>query len=83
MVTKKSWDEFRNSGFLWLVNTTLHMFGWSICVELDKDTGEITDCYPARVKFRGFGEKQIVEGYQKVSQFMMENAKDLYKESCE
>lgn len=57
MVTKKTWKEFRESGFLWWINMILYTFGWAIVVDID-DNGEITDAYPARVKFRGFGEKE-------------------------
>ena len=80
MVTKKTWKEFRESGFLWLINMILHTFGWAIVVDVD-DNGEITDAYPARVKFRGFGEKNNTEGYIKVSQYMKENVSDLLEEA--
>lgn len=52
---RKSWQEFRATGMLWWVNRALHLFGWAIVVEVD-DAGEVADAYPARVKFRGFGE---------------------------
>ena len=77
MVTKKTWKEFRESGILWWINMILHTFGWAIVV----DIGEITDAYPARVKFRGFGEKNNTEGYIKVSQYMKENVSDLLEEA--
>lgn len=80
MVTKKTWREFRESGFLWWINMILHIFGWAIVVDID-DNGEITDAYPARVKFRGFGEKNNTEGYIKVSQYMKENVSDLLEEA--
>ena len=80
MVTKKTWKEFRESGFLWWINMILHTFGWSIVVDID-DNGEITDAYPARVKFRGFGEKNNTEGYIKVSQYMKKNVSDLLEEA--
>lgn len=80
MVTKKTWKEFRESGFLWWINMILHTFGWVIVVDID-DNGEITDAYPARVKFRGFGEKNNTEGYIKVSQYMKENVSDLLEEA--
>ena len=80
MVTKKTWKEFRESGFLWWINKILHTFGWSIVVDVD-DNGEITDAYPARVKFRGFGEKNNTEGYIKVSQYMKKNVSDLLEEA--
>lgn len=80
MVTKKTWKEFRESGFLWWINMILHTFGWAIVVDID-DNGEITDAYPARVKFRGFDEKNNTEGYIKVSQYMKENISDLLEEA--
>ena len=82
MVDKRDWSEFRDSGLLWWINTMLHTFGWAIVFEFD-DNKNITNVYPARVKFRGFGDKQVEEGYQKVSKYMMDNADELYKESCE
>lgn len=80
MVTKKTWKEFRESGFLWWINMILHTFGWAIVVDID-DNGEIIDAYPARVKFRGFSEKNNTKGYIKVSQYMKENVFDLLKEA--
>lgn len=80
MLTKKTWKEFKESGFLWWINMILHTFGWSIVVDVD-DNGEITDAYPARVKFRGFGEKNNTEGYIKVSKYMKKNVSDLLEEA--
>lgn len=57
----------------------LHTFGWTLVVEMDN--GEITNIYPARVKFRGFSEKNNTEGYIKVSQYMKDNVVDLLEES--
>ena len=79
MVNRKSWDEFRNNGLLWWINMILHTLGWAIVTEIDE--GKIIDIYPARVKFRGFGEKNNTEGYIKVSQFMKDNAKELLSEA--
>ncbi len=73
MVSKKSWKEFRESGLLWWINMIIHTFGWAIVVEVDDETGDIANCYPARVKFRGFGEASNTEGYIKVSQYLKEN----------
>lgn len=82
MVKKKTWEEFRNSGLLWLINTTLHLFGWAIVVELEED-GSISNAYPARVNFRGFDEKSNDEGYQKVSEYLLKNIAELNKEAHE
>ena len=79
MIVEKSWEEFRDSGFLWWVNMILHTFGWAITVKMED--GKVIDAYPARVKFRGFGEKNNTEGYIKVSQYMKENVSELLEEA--
>lgn len=80
MVNKKNWKEFRDSGMLWWINMILHTFGWAICLEAEED-GTITNSFPARVRFRGFSEKSNTEGYQKVSQYMKDNAKEILSEA--
>jgi hypothetical protein len=82
MITEKSWQEFRNTGLLWWINTLLHTFGWAIVVNVEED-GSISNCFPSRVKFRGFDEKANTLGYQKVSKFLKENIDDIEKESNE
>ena len=82
MVTRKTWNEFRETGLFLLVNQFLHIFGWTLVVEIAED-GEVTECYPARTKFRGFGEKSISAAYQKVSKYMVDNAAELYEETKE
>jgi hypothetical protein len=82
MVDQKTWKEFREAGLLWWVNMILHTFGWSIVIEVD-DQGEITNAYPARVKFRGFDEQSNANGYHKVSSYMSGNAIELEKEASE
>ena len=62
MITEKSWKEFKDSGLLWFINKTLHVFGWAIVMEMNKETNEIVRAYPARVKFRGFSEENNTEG---------------------
>lgn len=80
MVNKKSWKEFRESGLIWWINMILHTFGWAIVLNI-KENGEITEAYPARVKFRGFDEKDNAEGYIKVSEYLKNNSQELLKES--
>ena len=79
MVEKKSWEEFREIGLLWFINTILHMFGWAICYEIDNE--KIINVYPARVKFRGFDNKTTSEGYEKVTEYLKENIDDLLMEA--
>jgi len=83
MVERKTWEEFRDCKMLWWINMILHTFGWAIVVDIETETGKVVDSYPARVKFRGFEDKYNTSGYIGVSQFMKDNAEELYKESME
>ena len=82
MTTKKTWDEFRDTGLFWWINMLLHTFGWAIVVELD-DEKKVTNAYPVRVKFRGFNGDINDNGYTKVSEYMVKNAETLRKECGE
>jgi hypothetical protein len=81
LVDKKTWEEFRETGLLWWINSILHTFGWSIVIDVDGD--KIVGVYPSRVKFRGFSEQMNTQGYQKVSNYLVENAPELKKEAFE
>lgn len=81
MIERITWKEFQESGMLWWINMILHTFGLAIVIEVDNS--EIVDVYPARVKYRGFSENENTKGYQKVSNYMNENARQLLKESYE
>lgn len=84
MITRKTWAEFRKSGLLWWINMILHTFGWAIVVETSKDDPDkIIEAYPARVKFRGFSEKNNTKGYIQVSEYMKSNSEELSKEAAE
>lgn len=80
MINKKEWIDFKDSGLFWWINSILHTFGWAIVFEYDNEKN-ISNVYPARVKFRGFDEKTNTEGYIKVSNFIKENSQDLLEES--
>ena len=82
MVTKKSWAEFREAGLLWFVNRLLHLLGWAIVLDVD-DNGQVTAVYPARVRFRGFGEDIEAEGFTKLTEHIKENIGDLAEEANE
>jgi hypothetical protein len=72
---KKTWEEFRETGLLWFVNTTLHAFGWVICIE--KDKGMIIDVFPARIHARGFSEQSNTNGYRKITHYLKEHIDEL------
>jgi hypothetical protein len=77
---KKTWKEFQNTGLLWFVNTTLHVFGWAIVFRCNEEDGSILEVYPARVKFRGFEAKSNDAGYVKLTQYMKDNSDKLLEE---
>ncbi|MHA2256155.1 MAG: hypothetical protein ACXAAM_08790 [Candidatus Heimdallarchaeaceae archaeon] len=81
MIYKRSWSTFRNSGLLWWVNRTLHLFGWAIVYEFDK--GKIIDVYPARCKFRGFHRDLEETNFIKLSRYLTKNAKKLLEEAMD
>ena len=81
-ITKKTWKEFRDNGLLFVTNQMLHTFGYALIYNFDDD-GNVLEVYPARTKFRGFGDKQIEEGYKKISKYIKDNAEELEKEANE
>lgn len=80
MVTRKTWEEFRECGLLWWINMILHTFGWAICLGVDED-GKVQYVFPARVKYRGFEADINDKGYRRVSGYLKNNAEELYEES--
>ena len=81
-ITKKTWLEFRDTGLFWWINHILHTFGWAIVIEFDSNK-DLIDCYPARVKYRGFSTESNDAGFEKVSKYLKENADILYQETME
>jgi hypothetical protein len=80
MLERKTWNEFRGAGLLWFINMLLHVFGWAVVVVVEDD-GSVSECYPARTKFRGFSDKDQAEGYLAISQWVADNASTLLEES--
>lgn len=78
MTTVKTWNEFRDTGLLLFINTLLHIFGWSIILEVNKDT--VINAYPARVKFRGFTEDSMLLAYKKITEYMAKESENLMEE---
>ena len=78
-IERKSFKEFRETGLLLFVNQFLHIFGWALIVEVNENNEE-TDFYPARCKFRGFGEKNTTRAYQRVTKYLAQNIPDLLKD---
>lgn len=72
----KTWQEFRESGLLWWVNRSLHLFGWAIVVETDDDVvAEVA--YPARVDYRGFPRENEEQGFRRLTWYLLGNVDNL------
>jgi len=79
MVQEKSWEDFRETGLLWFINIILHLFGWAIVYEVERDEFKrVIKVYPARVSFRGFPEETNDEGYKKVTEYLKENTEKIF-----
>lgn len=82
MIDERSWKEFRDAGMLWVANTVLQMFGWSLTAECGgEDYREVIDMYPVRTKFRGFGEEQVSDGNSRLMKYISANLYDLVNEA--
>lgn len=85
-VDKRTWDEFRKSGVFMFVNVILHAFGWALVVEVDYDketkteTSLVKNCYPARVKYRGFDESDQTEMHERIANYLANNAPNFPEE---
>lgn len=78
MVQKTTWEEFRKTGLLWFVNSVLHLFGYAIVLEVENK--KVVNAYPARVKFRGFAQKNNTDGYRHITKYLKENIDTLMEE---
>lgn len=72
MINPKSWNEFRESGVFWFINSIIHLFGWVLVLEISIE-GDIIDCYPARTKYRGFDPAINENGYKRLTEHLAGN----------
>lgn len=81
-ISKKSWDEFRDTGLFLFINQFLHIFGWALIAEMvhTKEINKTVSVYPARVTFRGFEAKSVDKAYAKITKYMKKTANALTKE---
>lgn len=80
-ITKKTWDEFRNTGLFLFINSILHAFGWALVVVVDEETKEVQSCFPARTTFRGFSVEDVEESHKRIGQYLKDNSEELYNET--
>jgi len=68
----KSWEEFRATGLLLIINTILHCFGWVIVCNIED--GKVVSVNPARTKYRGFDYADQAEAHTKLAEYLAANA---------
>lgn len=86
MLCEIPWSMFRNSGALWFVNRTLHLFGLAIVFEIGPgEDGEETvkRVYPARCKFRGFDEASETDGFKRLTKYLNAMGSTLVEETMD
>jgi hypothetical protein len=74
-----TWATFADSGMFWLVNRTLHLFGLSL-VRTCNEAGEIVDVYPVRTECRGFPRDADEVGFNRLTQYIVDNGHELLAE---
>lgn len=82
MIERRSWDEFRETGLPWYVNQIMQVFGWSLAFDIDEE-GKIKEAFPVRTKFRGFSDEVINRNTKKLTQYMIDNGKELLMDADE
>lgn len=78
-IERKSWEEFRSTDLLWAVNIFLHIFEWSIVIQIDNNSTIVA--YPARTSWRGFSEVSQAKGHENVSKYIKDHVNELYEEA--
>jgi hypothetical protein len=75
-IVEKTWDEFHNTGLLFLVNSVLHVFGWAIAIARN-DQGEAVKIFPARTVFRGFSDNVVTQSHIKLADYIKSNGAEI------
>lgn len=77
--TARAWKDLRDSGLLWWINRSLHLFGWAIFVKFeDGPAGALPiEVYPARTDFRGFDRETEERGFTKLTRYLHEHGIEL------
>ena len=75
--------SFQEAGATWallFINLFLQIFGWSIVMHVGEN-GLVTNVYPARTGYRGFGPEELSRAYVRVTEFLVKNGKKLLEEA--
>lgn len=79
-VVPSTWKEFMDSGLLWWVNRSLHLFGWSICL-VEEDDGSSSSAYPAKTPWRGFNHELEEGRFHDLTRHLQEEMPRLVQET--
>lgn len=74
----KTWDEFRKTGLFWMINSTLHLFGWVLLLKIENEN--VVQVEPARTTYRGFDVESNDKGFELVTKYMADTARELLLE---
>ena len=79
MLKAQDWETFRKVGLLWWVNRMLHLFGWALVFEVPDGQPDAppTQVYPAKCKFRGFGEESEDRGFKRLTAHLRDTMPEL------
>lgn len=76
----KTWEEFQKAGLLWWTNRILHLFGWSIVLEVEAD-GTVSKVFPAETAWRGFGREGEEAGFAALTRHLQAEMPRLLEET--
>lgn len=72
MIDERNWEEFRNTGLIWWINRSLHLFGWALVAEIE--AGKVFRVYPARCRFRGFTGDVEDQGFSQLREYLKQDS---------
>jgi hypothetical protein len=74
----EAWKTFQATGLLWWINRSLHLFGWTIALDVDLDERgrivRVTNAYPERTKERGFSRESEERGFARLEAYLKDQS---------
>ena len=77
-VKERTWEEFRESGLFWFINTILYMFGWAITLEVDENFN-VKNAYPSSRGGKIFDDEANRRGYLRVAKYLSKNINQIHR----
>jgi hypothetical protein len=74
---RRSWEEFRETGLLYFINSFLHIFGWEITAYIDGE-GKTVECCPTQTDFREINIDSAKLSYKKLARYMKDHSHKLW-----